>query len=213
MQPLQLTPFVAARDAELACVRVVLQPYMLSMLFQVQPALSDARLGQMVREAARPYRNRGGVTGQSEGLTAQIRDGSGKTITVGHGHQHPEWLKNRPAWVESLPGIVVARGEAIPLVPDKLGYGRIGLFVFGIVAWLSYAALFLGSVADRWAGDANAQLLFAGCGLFAIRMLWPMTKLGSRNTISALVELALRGIVLMTYVGLALACLAHDQSR
>ncbi len=173
-------------------------------------AWAEAQVGLL--KSTLVYKNRGMVTGRSEGYTVQIRDRSGKSITFGDGHQHPDWLRNRPAWVESIPYEIRARGQAVPIVQDKLGLGRGALAVFGIVALLSYAALMVGSVGETWAGETSAMLLGLGCALFAIRMIWPLTKLGGRGTVSALVELALRSVVLLVYVGLALACWAHDQS-
>lgn len=173
-------------------------------------AWAEAQVGLL--KSTLVYKNRGMVTGRSEGYTVQIRDRSGRSITFGDGHQHPDWLRNRPAWVESIPYEIRARGQAVPIVQDKLGLGRGALAVFGIVALLSYGALMVGSVGETWAGETSAMLLGVGCALFAIRMIWPLTKLGGRGTVSALVELALRSVVLLVYVGLALASWAHDQS-
>lgn len=173
-------------------------------------AWADARVALL--RGTLVYKSHGAVTGRSEGRTAQIQDRSGKTITICDGHQQPDWLRNRPAWVESIPGEVLARGQAIPIVPDKLGLGRAALVLFGVVALLSYAALSVGSLKPTWAGRDDAMVLGVGVVLFGLRMLWPATKLGSRGTVGALVELGLRSIVLLVYVGLALACWAHDQS-
>lgn len=171
---------------------------------------ADARVALL--KSTLVYTNRGAVTGRSEGYTAQVQDRSGKTITVCSGHQQPDWLRNRPAWVESIPSDIVQRGEAIPLVQDKLGLGRAALVIFGIVALLSYAALFVGSIGETWAGKNSAMLLGLGVVLMSIRMLWPAMKLGSRGTLSALVEIGLRSLLILIYIGLAIACWAHDQS-
>jgi hypothetical protein len=146
-------------------------------------------------------------TGQrSVGQTFQISDGSGKTITLCTGFQRPDWLNNRPAQVAYLPkyqSMVTRPRQPMVIVPDKLGYGKVGFVLFGIIALASYAAFGVGA-AGTHVGERSAEvLLAAGCVLFAIRAVWPATRLGSRAKLSAIVEIALRLVVIGAFAAVA----------
>jgi len=165
------------------------------------------------------YRTNGVETGRSTGRTLQIWDGGTQRITVCEGNQRPRWLDNRPAQVRSIDRyLAMVRTPAHPMtvVPDSLGYGRGGLWGFGIVAWLAYMGMIGGVAYQNWNHNYDsdralaAMMILGGSGMFAIRMIWPATRLGTRLLWSSLVEIGLRAIVVMVFAGLAVGLLMMD---
>ncbi len=159
------------------------------------------------------YRSRGVETGRSTGRTLQLWDGGAQRITICDGNQRPRWLGNRPAQVRSIDRylpMVKTPAHPMTVVPDALGYGRGGLWGFGLLALLAYAGIVGGAAYDNWNHSYASDQALAGimvCGgsfLFACRMIWPATRLGTRLFLSSIVELALRSIVLLVFVALGI---------
>jgi hypothetical protein len=168
-------------------------------------------------------RTQGGQNlGTLRGRTLQISDGAGKTITICDGFRRPRWLENRPAevaYLEQFLGMVRTPQTPMVVVPDKLGYGRGGRLGFGFVAILSYAG-FIAAAANLAFNNSSSNsdrgvsimLLWAGCLLFAIRAIWPLTRIATKRLrASSALELSLRGAVFFIFlvISLVLALNTH----
>lgn len=165
------------------------------------------------------YRSRGVETGRSTGRTLQIWDGGTRRITVCEGNRRPHWLENRPAQVRSVDrylAMVRTPSHPMTIVPDELGYGRGGLWGFGIVAWLAYAGMVGGVAYQNWNHNYDsdralaAMMILAGAFMFLLRMIWPATRLGTRLFLSSLVEIGLRTIVTLVFAALGVGLLLMD---
>jgi hypothetical protein len=164
-------------------------------------------------------RTRGGQNlGTWRGRTLQFSDDSGKTITLCDGYRRPPWLENRPAEVPLGPFIPMVQTPRSPMivVPDKLGFGAGARKGFGIVAILSYVAFVVAAgyltFNNRYNDDRaiTIGLLWLGCLLFAVRAIWPLTRVGAKRLrASVLLETALRGAVFLVFLVISLVLAAN----
>jgi hypothetical protein len=174
-------------------------------------ARSEARCA--VQNYSVVYRSGSGNNlGRESGTVLQLSDPAGKTITLCEGVVYPPWLGNRPSHVDS---IMVLRGLAPPLepmsiVPDALGFGRTGRLGFGFVALCTYAAFVGAAASANWNTSRSDRglacvIIWAGCVLSLVRMVWPFRKRATRLRRSVLVELGLRAALAVLFLSLSLA--------
>jgi hypothetical protein len=170
-------------------------------------------------ETSLTTKTRGGqVLGTQRGRILQLSDDSGKTITLCDGYRRPAWLDNRPAEVPLGPFLSMVQAPRSPMVvvPDKLGFSDRARKGFGAVAIASYVAFGTAGgylTFNNHYNDDRAitiALLWLGCVLFAVRAIWPLTRVGDKRLrASALVETALRGVVFLFFLGVSLVLAAH----